>query len=76
MGVVIWFELRMNLLLMVSIVGKIMNSVNWNGSQVVALIFSTYLPESQIKKEKKYSNKFFDNFHMSESSFTYSGQVG
>jgi len=38
---------------------------------VFALIFFTYLPESQIKEKKNiYSNKFFHNFRLSESSFT------
>ena len=38
---------------------------------VFALIFFTYLPESQIyKKISIYSNRFFHNFHLSESSFT------
>ena len=39
---------------------------------VIALIFSlTYLPENQnFEQISIYSNKFFHNFHLSESSFT------
>ena len=41
---------------------------------VFALLFSTYLAESQILKIFLYSNKFFhNNFDLSESSFTCPG---
>ena len=41
---------------------------------VFALIFLTYLPESQnLEKISIYSNKFSHNFHLSESRFTCSG---
>ena len=44
---------------------------HWTICPVVAFIFFTYLPESQIKKKNSiYSDKFFHNFHLSESSFT------
>jgi len=40
----------------------------------LCLNFFTYLPESQIyKKNYIYSNKFFHNFHLSESNFTCPG---
>jgi hypothetical protein len=36
---------------------------------IFAVIFFTYLPESQIKKNNSiYSNKFFHNFHLSRAS--------
>jgi len=42
--------------------------------KLFALNLFTYLPESKFRKEKKiYSNKFFHNFHLSESSFTRPG---
>jgi hypothetical protein len=58
---------------MVMMFNATLNNISVKLWQSVLLVEETGVPRNLEKKEKKYSSKFFNNFHLSESSFTCPG---